>query len=75
MNWYDQLNKSQLTPPDSWFGIVWPILYTLMAISLGIVLFKFLCLINGTELRDSTRCYLEYRRRRVKTPYNSHGFI
>lgn len=40
MNWYDQLNKSQLTPPDSWFGIVWPLLYTLMAISLGIVLFK-----------------------------------
>ena len=30
--WYDSLNKSSLNPPDYLFGIVWPILYTLMAI-------------------------------------------
>ena len=31
--WYDTLNKSKLTPPSFVFGIVWPILYTLMGIS------------------------------------------
>ena len=30
--WYDSLNKSSLNPPDYLFGIVWPILYTLMAV-------------------------------------------
>ena len=30
--WYDSLNKSSLNPPDHLFGIVWPILYTLMAV-------------------------------------------
>ena len=33
-DWYDHLHKSKLTPPPYVFGIVWPILYTLMAISL-----------------------------------------
>lgn len=32
-NWYKNLKKSNLTPPDIVFGIVWPILYTLIAIS------------------------------------------
>ena len=30
--WYDSLNKASLNPPDYLFGIVWPILYTLMAV-------------------------------------------
>ena len=30
--WYLQLNKSTLNPPGYVFGIVWPILYLLMAI-------------------------------------------
>ena len=30
--WYDSLNKSSLNPPNHLFGIVWPILYTLMAV-------------------------------------------
>ena len=32
--WYKSLNKSKLTPSSWVFGVVWPILYTLMAISL-----------------------------------------
>lgn len=32
-DWYKNLKKSSLTPPSYLFGIVWPILYTLMFIS------------------------------------------
>ena len=32
--WYNSLNKSNLTPPDWVFSIVWPFLYTTIAISL-----------------------------------------
>ena len=35
--WYFKLNKSKLTPPNWVFGVVWPILYILMLISLIIV--------------------------------------
>jgi translocator protein len=35
--WYKNLKKSSLSPPDYVFGIVWPILYTLMFISLIIL--------------------------------------
>ena len=31
-NWYKDLNKSKLTPPSWVFGVVWPILYLLLAI-------------------------------------------
>jgi len=31
--WYRALRKSKLTPPDRVFGIVWPALYTMSAIS------------------------------------------
>lgn len=31
--WYAGLNKSPLTPPGYVFGIVWPILYTMIAIA------------------------------------------
>ena len=31
-SWYESLNKSSLNPPDYLFGIVWPILYILMAV-------------------------------------------
>jgi benzodiazapine receptor len=31
-SWYDELVKSSLNPPGLVFGIVWPILYILMAI-------------------------------------------
>ena len=37
-NWYDNLNKSPLTPPDNVFGIVWPILYTLIGISFVLII-------------------------------------
>lgn len=33
-DWYNHLHKSKLTPPPIVFSIVWPVLYTLMAISL-----------------------------------------
>ena len=32
--WYDHLHKSELTPPPMVFGIVWLIFYTLIGISL-----------------------------------------
>ena len=35
---YDNLKKSPLTPPNYVFGIVWPILYLLMAISFFLIL-------------------------------------
>lgn len=38
--WYLSLNKSELNPPGYVFGIVWPILYILMAISAYITLQK-----------------------------------
>ena len=31
--WYRLLEKSTLTPPGYWFGIVWSILYVLMAVA------------------------------------------
>ena len=31
--WYENLNRSKLAPPNYVFGIVWPILYCLMLIS------------------------------------------
>ncbi|MCI4644698.1 MAG: tryptophan-rich sensory protein [Hyphomonadaceae bacterium] len=31
--WYAGLNKASLTPPDWVFGVVWPVLYVLMAVS------------------------------------------
>ena len=36
--WYKYLKKSPYTPPDYVFGVVWTFLYTLMAISLLLVL-------------------------------------
>lgn len=36
--WYENLNKSALTPPAWVFGPVWGILYTLMFLSLAIYL-------------------------------------
>ena len=31
--WYSKLNKSSLSPPNWVFSVVWPVLYTLLAIS------------------------------------------
>lgn len=36
-DWYWGLNKSPLTPEGYVFGIVWPILYVLMGLSLAII--------------------------------------
>lgn len=36
--WYNNLRKSPLTPPNYVFGIVWPILYVMMFLSLALVL-------------------------------------
>ena len=33
-DWYNKLNKSLFTPPNYIFGIVWPILYILMFVSI-----------------------------------------
>jgi len=32
-DWYNNINKSPLTPPNWVFGTVWPILYVLLGIS------------------------------------------
>jgi len=36
--WYQALEKSPLNPPDWVFGLVWPILYVLLGLSLALVL-------------------------------------
>lgn len=36
-SWYNNLNKSSLSPPSWVFSVVWPILYTIMTISLYFV--------------------------------------
>jgi tryptophan-rich sensory protein len=38
--WYAALNKAPLNPPGAVFGIVWPILYTLMALGAVLVRMK-----------------------------------
>lgn len=35
--WYEALAKSSLTPPDWVFGVVWPSLYLLMAVSVWLI--------------------------------------
>ena len=37
-NWYDNLNKSPLTPPRWIFAAIWPLLYTTIFISLYLAL-------------------------------------
>lgn len=36
--WYENLQRSPLSPPNYVFGIVWPILYTMMFVALILVL-------------------------------------
>lgn len=38
--WYSSLVKSALTPPDWVFGLVWPLLFSLMALSALLVLWR-----------------------------------
>ncbi|WP_299229440.1 TspO/MBR family protein [uncultured Bacteroides sp.] len=40
MEWYPNLNKSSLTPPNIAFPIAWSVIYLLMGLSLGRVLSK-----------------------------------
>ena len=54
-DWYDHIHKSPLTPPSNVFGIVWPILYTLMLISL------VLLIMNRTRNTPlMTKCYVAF---------------
>ena len=39
--WYKSLKKSNLTPPDYLFGIVWPILYLMIFTSIGINIYNY----------------------------------
>lgn len=39
-NWYTELIKPQWAPEPSIFGIVWPILYAIIAVSFGTVFYK-----------------------------------
>ncbi len=38
--WYDNLNKSSITPPKIVFPFVWSILYFLIIVSAGIIIWK-----------------------------------
>jgi benzodiazapine receptor len=38
--WYDKLNKSTITPPKIVFPFVWSLLYFLIIVSAGIVIWK-----------------------------------
>ena len=42
-NWYKTLNTAPWSPPNYVFGIIWPILYILMTISVLIVFFNKKC--------------------------------
>ena len=42
--WYNTLKKSKLTPPGYVFGIVWPILYVLLAVSFVLTLKSLKCI-------------------------------
>ena len=51
LTWYDTLIRPEWTPPAAVFGIVWPVLYTLMALSLFILL-------SGGKRREKTPAVL-----------------
>lgn len=38
--WYAQLNKPKLTPPNVLFPVVWTMLYTLMGVTLALLIFS-----------------------------------
>jgi len=40
MTWYDSLHTPSWTPPSSWFGPVWTVLYLAMAVAAVIVLLR-----------------------------------
>ena len=42
--WYNSLTKSKLTPPGYVFGIVWPILYILLAFSFVLTIKSSKCI-------------------------------
>ena len=41
--WYNSLKRSSLSPPDYVFGIVWPILYSMIGFSLYLILTNKKC--------------------------------
>jgi tryptophan-rich sensory protein len=41
--WYKDLNRAPWSPPNYVFGIIWPILYLLMTISVLLVIFNKKC--------------------------------
>jgi benzodiazapine receptor len=50
-DWYQTIQRSPLTPPDHTFGIVWPILYVLIAISGWMIHNKSLRIPNSRRIK------------------------
>jgi translocator protein len=50
--WYPALNKAPWNPPSYLFGIVWPILYLMMALAFGIVW--------SCEKKNKNKAYLAF---------------
>ena len=49
-SWYDTLNKPTITPPSWLFGVVWPILYAIMAVAAVLV---FRARSGGADVRGA----------------------
>lgn len=65
--WYDSLNKSPLNPPRWIFPIAWGILYTLMGISLSIIISKrYIVLLDKKIVSEN---YIEKKTIKEKNKY------
>lgn len=53
-SWYDTLDKPGITPPSWLFGVVWPILYAMMAVAAVLV---FRARSSGADVRGALMAF------------------